>query len=156
MKPEIVLKQYEFVRLNTVKLLGGVSEEAAVITPEGFANNILWNAGHLLVTNELMMYGREAEFTHFPQQYKSLFAGGTKPVNWPAEVPTLAEVIRLLNEQQKWIVAEFADRLEEKMPKPFITGSGMHNEFYGEMLAFSLYHEGMHNGMINSLKKLTK
>ena len=43
-------------RSNIAKLVEGLSIEQLNHIPEGFNNNLAWNIGHILVTQELLIY----------------------------------------------------------------------------------------------------
>jgi uncharacterized damage-inducible protein DinB len=146
-----VWKQYDLVRGITLAVLKKVPAEQADIVPEGFANNIRWNLGHILTVQESCMYG--LDFTHLPASYKTLFGPGTKPADWQGEVPSLSALAEQLEEQKERIKRTFGDRLHRELAEPFVLRSGAQMSTLGEMFVFSLFHEGMHIGTINALKK---
>ena len=143
---------YNLVRSLTLSALNSASEEAADIIPNGFHNNIRWNMGHILVTQDFFMYGPSCP--HLPASYPALFAPGTKPANWEGDIPSLATLAAQLEEQKTRIQEEFAGRLDEKLPQPFQLGKKGTMNTVGELLTFSLFHEGMHMNTFSLLNKV--
>jgi len=147
-----LLKQFELARSLTLHALESVGEEAARTIPAGFSNNILWNAGHLLVSAEQLLAGVANDLVTLPQEYKGLFLWGTKPADWTGEPPSLETIIRQLKEQQDWVITQYGGRLAEEMPEPFqIREAKMVT--YADLLVFLTFHEGMHLGYIKAINR---
>ncbi|UZD44899.1 DinB family protein [Peribacillus frigoritolerans] len=83
-----------------------------------------------------------------PPRYLELFAPGTKPADWEGEVPTLDELKQLLEEQPAKMKEALAGQLHLIAAVPIKSLSTI-----GELLNFTMYHEGMHVGVIKGLKK---
>ena len=49
-----ILKNHRFILL---KQLANLNQEQLCEIPTGFSNNIIWNLGHILVTQQLLSYG---------------------------------------------------------------------------------------------------
>ena len=54
MNPDI--EQLKETRKLCLKIMNSFSDEALVKIPESYNNNILWNLGHLVVTQQLLHY----------------------------------------------------------------------------------------------------
>ncbi|KQL44092.1 hypothetical protein AN963_21930 [Brevibacillus choshinensis] len=146
-----ILDSYDLVRSLTLGALNSTSEEVADIIPAGLNNNIRWNLGHILVTQDFFMYGPSCP--HLPANYLALFAAGTNPANWEGDVPSLATLAAQLEEQKARIKETFGDRFDEKLPQPFQLGKKGTMNTFGELFAFSLFHEGMHMNAFATLNK---
>jgi hypothetical protein len=57
-----------------------------------------------------------------------------------------------LKKQTAYIKESLGNRLQEKAIKPFVR-LGFKMETIGEILAFSLHHEGMHTGVIYAIQR---
>ena len=147
-----VLKQLEFARNQTLKVLDGIPESMAARIPAPFRNHILWQAGHIYLVQERFSYLVHGLDAQIPESFMALFAPGTTPLAWTATPPTLSEVTGMLREQQQRIQQTFKDW--EKAPTPYTTSSGMTLETTGEFLNFLIYHEGMHFSSIKHYKAL--
>lgn len=146
-----VWNQYDLVRGITLATLEHTSEEAANIIPEGFANNIRWNLGHILTCQYMLLYGPGCK--HIPESYAAMFSPGTKPADWQGDIPSLETLAAQFKEQSARIKEKFDPLLHQSLPEPFKLGNKGTIHTFGEMLLFTLYHEGMHMGMISGLRK---
>lgn len=148
MQDERILKQLEVVRELTIKILSAIPESDWDSIPEGFRNNIRWNAGHIATVQDNFVYGLGKVSPNLPENYLSYFGGGTSPADWEEQPPSKEEILNVLQKQTAWIQQQCKDKLDVQIGKAF---KGM--ETVGELLLFSIFHEGMHFGVINSLKK---
>ena len=69
------------------RLLESTPEKIADEIPEGFNNNIRWHGGHILTVADAF-FGLGS----IPGEYQALFGPGSKPGNWPGEVPSLSNL----------------------------------------------------------------
>lgn len=150
-----LFKQYQFFREMTLNELKGVTNEEALIIPEGFSNSILWNAGHLLVTSDSIItngvLGEEYKYKHLQE----FFNRGTKPSEWTKEPPTLEEIMKELSEQLKDIEAKYEGKLNSPLENPFSLGV-MELETGADYFNFGIIHESLHIGVIKGLKYALK
>ena len=153
---EFLFNQLKVIRTNTLNAVQGVSESQANSIPEGFNNNILWNLGHVYLVQEKFAFGFIPEPMNIPDNFEDLFGRGSKPSEWKVQPPSLAELLKLLEDQTGRIKGSLENRLAEAVPNPFIMPSGLTLKAIGEFLAFSMYHEGMHVQTIKMLNKFSK
>lgn len=146
-------KQYEMIRGFTLSMIDHLNEEMIDIVPVGHNNNILWNVGHILLAQDFLLYGWEQAAKIVKPGYAELFNQGTKPADWKGEVPSLATLAADLQAQKSRIENDFGHRWDEPLPKPFVLRPGVEMATYGEVMMFTLYHEGWHVGYIQSLKR---
>ena len=71
---------------KTRRLIGmatkGLPEEAYFTIPDKFDNNIAWNIGHVLVTQQGLLYGQSGnEMSLAPGQFE-MFRPGSSPADW--------------------------------------------------------------------------
>ena len=150
MNEELIFQQMNFIRQITLYEMKHLLEDQADQMPQGFSNTIRWNLGHIYTFQNMLLSQYGGKNIELPDGYTELFAPKTKPVDWPSEVPTLAELKQLLEQQPAIIQEALAGHLNETALKPFKSISTI-----GELLIFSMYHEGMHIGTIKALKKAT-
>jgi uncharacterized damage-inducible protein DinB len=147
MENEQIIKQVELVRSITLHTVDQITDEIANIIPAGFNNNIRWNLGHILIVQDQLA----SQFAGIPQQlapeYLQLFANHTSPKDWKTPVPRLKDITEQLTRQTEFIKTHLENRLQEKAVKPF-KRMGYEMTTIGEILSFSLHHEGMHVGVI--------
>ena len=148
MNEEKIFKQINLTRQITLNEMEDLSEEQADQMAEGFNNTIRWNLGHIYTVQGILLSEFGGKNMKIPPRCLELFAPGTRPADWKGEVPTLDELKKMLEEQPVKMKEILADQLNEKAVKPFKSLSTV-----GEILNFTMYHEGMHAGMIKGLKK---
>lgn len=152
MTNDMVMGQVEVVRAITLQKLESITEDVADIMPKGFHNTIRWNVGHILIVQDQLA----SNFAGLPQQlspeFVSLFGNRTKPSEWQIEPPTLQTLADELKKQTAYIKETLGSCLQEKATKPFVR-LGFKMETIGEILTFSLHHEGMHTGVIYAIQR---
>ena len=145
------------VTLNNRKavaaLLKGLTLEQLNFVPAGFNNNILWNAGHMVSIQQLIVYG----LGKVPFTVEESIVMGFKNKTRPERPYTQEEADRILE-----IMVSTAEQMEAdyKAGKftdvtPFISKS--HNATYAGaegLITFNLYHEGLHTGVIQKYVQL--
>ncbi|WP_342047649.1 DinB family protein [Bacillus sp. OTU530] len=115
-----IFKQLRFVRENTINYVAEINDEASLFIPEGFNNNIKWNLGHIYVVQEKLAFYFIKEKMIMPNNFSELFTTDTKPTNWGDQaLPTISELIQLLENQIERIEQTLELRLKEVIEKPF-------------------------------------
>lgn len=149
--------EFAFLRLarkRTMANANAVTEEIADLMPDAFNNTIRWNMGHIYCTLNSLTYGLLEEPSPTPEGYDALFARGTSPADWVDKTPpTLSELRQLLEKQVDEIEQSFSGRLKEKSKKPFPLFESDQPPELGDLLGLGVYHEGLHLGFINGLKR---
>ena len=77
LKKEIELIRY--VRLSILRLTGQLSEAQMNLVPDKMKNNLVWNLGHLVFTQQMLCYGLGGLPTTIDTAYFSEFAPDTVP-----------------------------------------------------------------------------
>jgi len=139
-------------RANLAKSAGSLSEEQLLSIPTGFRNNILWNLGHIIVTQQLLHYKRTGNEMYIPDDLVNQFRNGTAPADWKT-APDISELFPL--------ITELPNKLEEdyrtgkfKEYSAFTTSTGVALTSIEEAISFNNYHEGLHTGVIKVMMKL--
>ncbi|MGD6780304.1 DinB family protein [Sutcliffiella horikoshii] len=149
---EMLFKQMQFVRKRTIAALDATTEHLADEMPGNVKNSIRWNLGHIFVSQDTLLYPFIGEEHHVPKDYLELFAIGSSPHQWKSDPPTLQEIRNFLVEQPIRIQKDFAGKLEERIHQPFKLGE-YELTTLGELLSFAIWHEGLHQGAINTIKR---
>src|SRR4051794_30550280 len=66
-------------RMNFVHLLDGLTIEQLNRIPDGFNNNLIWNFGHLLATQQSIFYGLAGLTPNVDEQFIKRYRRFTKP-----------------------------------------------------------------------------
>lgn len=153
MKETCIFEQYDFYRGLTVELLDSVaSEEQADVIPKGHRNSLRWNLGHVPVLQEWAMfhYGKDQPGSISSKVYES-FKPDTSPKDWSSLPLTLNEIRELLLEQKERIKETFSGKLEDSLLHTFDL-LGRKIEKVGDLFVFTLWHEGLHQGVMQSME----
>ncbi|MGR9049832.1 DinB family protein [Halobacillus faecis] len=153
MKEESLFQQMRFVRKRSLAALDATTEGMADAKPDGFLNNIRWNFGHIFVSQENLLARFSGEDAHLPEGYIHLFNGGTSPDEWPEDVPRLPDLRKDLESQTERLIQTYQGRLSEEGEKPFDLGGGIVFRTLDEVLNFTIWHEGLHQGTISAMKR---
>ena len=141
----------ETTRQNVLNLIEGLSTEQMLVIPPGFRNNILWNAGHMVATQQLLLYGLSGMPFQVPQDFIDTFRKGTEArTDYPAETITfirenlLPTVRRAAVDYQNRNFGDF---------KTYPTSYGIELHSLEEAIQFNNTHEGLHLGYMMALRK---
>jgi len=142
--------------LQTRKLIlravSGLSEEAYFTIPPGFDNNIAWNVGHIIVTQQLLLYRLSGLPMYVSREQVALFRSGTSPADW-SQPPEMAELLDQLSSYPQKLVDDVqAGKFQAY--QAYTTSTGVNLNTFEEAVAFNYFHEGLHLGAILSLKNL--
>jgi DinB superfamily len=146
---ELLFKNIEVTRNYFLKNIEALDESIIDVQPEGFNNTIHWHIGHVLTVTEQFIFGYPKKSANLPANYMEFFAKDTKPADWQGEVPSLNELSAQLKDQQKRMKEVPAESLKVKLQKPLL---GL--ETFGEVANFSLFHETLHLGQIQAMKRV--
>ena len=134
------------------QLIENLTIEQLNTTPEGFNNNIIWNIGHIIVVQQMLVYNLSGLPMQVSADLVSTYKKGTKPT---AKV-TENEVIllkKLLFSTIKQTELDFENSIFKNFTEyTVMTGFVIKN--VNDAIAFNYYHEALHTGVIMSLKKL--
>ena len=148
-------KQFEILRANRIlilKIIEELSLDQLNLIPEGHKNNIAWNMAHLVVTHQLLCYKNSGLNILVTEEMVEKYQKGTAPKNDMTE-----EEMDYVKEQLLALVDTFEEDYEANIfseYKPYSTSMNVTLNNLNEALLFNNFHEGIHLGVILSLKKL--
>ncbi len=147
--------QFEITKLSRKGVLSytkNLTEKQYNHIPKGFKNNIAWNIGHVLVTQQLLTHRLSGIDCVIDEELIDKFGKGAKP----QENYTIADIIAI--KSQLISAVEQTQKLYKqgkfKTFKTYYTSVGYTLNNIEEAIAFCNLHEGMHLGIIMSLIKL--
>jgi hypothetical protein len=139
-------------RDNFAKLAQSLSLEQLNAVPPGFGNNIAWNLGHVIVTQQLLCYKLAGLPMMIPDRLVEAYRKGTRPEK-PATQAEIDDLLLLLRTS--------ADRMEQDMARGsfqhyqrYATSYGVVLESFEDALRFNTVHESLHLGYAMALRKL--
>ncbi len=137
-------------RRNLIRLTEGLTDTRMTGIPNGFTNNILWNYGHCLITQQRLCYGLSSLPLRVPAEWNEILAKGSSPADWTEPPDRQALTDRML---------ATVDELEEDLDagrftefKTYPTSYGYNLESVAHAIRFDIAHEALHMGVIMALR----
>lgn len=134
------------------RILKHTTKEELLRIPEGFRNNVYWNIGHIVVTQQLLIYGRSNLQMIVPSDFVEKFRKGSVP-NGLASEEEIDELSGYLFTTIERTVADFEAEVFNSYDG-FTTATNFEIKNVDDALVFNLFHEAMHLGIILSLQKV--
>lgn len=131
------LEKYTLEQLNTI--------------PEGFSNNLIWNIGHIVISQQLLVYKLSGMPMLISDELIEKYRKGSQVV---------AQTSQIEVDEIKKLLFSLLDKTEEDFNNgifinfteyPTSTGFTLNN--INDALCFNLFHEGLHIGIMMSIRK---
>lgn len=134
-----------------LSFLSELSEEQLNFIPDGFKNNIIWNIGHIVVVQQLLVYRLSGLPTMVSDELIAKYRKGSAPTEVIAfnEIEELKKLLFSTLEQAK---TDFKNNIFQDY-NSFVTMSGFEINSAKAAMEFNNYHEAVHTGIIMQLKK---
>ena len=120
--------------------------------PDGFRNSIAWNAGHIVVTQQLLHYPLSGLEMYIDNATVDRFRKGTSPDDWESR-PDMGPIFKAMIELPERLGDDFAQGRFQKFDE-YRTSAGVVLNNIEDAINFNNFHEGIHLGIILSLAKL--
>lgn len=120
--------------------------------PEGFKNNIIWNIGHIVVTEQLLVYKLSGLPMMVSDELVNKYRKDTKPEGFVSQ-EEVDEIAELLFSTIKKTQQDYNNKVFKSYNEYTVSTTGNTLTKVDEAINFALYHEGMHLGYILALKK---
>ncbi|MGP4040128.1 DinB family protein [Gracilibacillus sp. D59] len=146
-----IFDQYKLTRDLFTDSISSVSKDLIDLHPPGFRNTIHWQIGHVLVIAEEIANFPHRSKSSLPDDYKKLFGRGTKPNEWPQNVPSMEQLIIDLQDQVNRIGKISPEEAQERLTEPF---DGI--DRFEEFASLGLFYEAMHLGQILAMQRILK
>lgn len=132
-------------------ILKQTPREALLTIPAGFRNSIWWNIAHVVVTQQLLVYKMSNLPMRLSDELVNKFKKGTVPDGFATD-DEIEEIEGFLFATAEWIQQDYEKGIfktfNEYTTTPEVTLSTVE-----DALAFNVFHEGLHLGVIFSLRK---
>jgi DinB superfamily len=119
--------------------------------PEKFSNNLIWNIGHIVVTQQMLVY----KFSGLPmivsERLVEKYRKGTRPEQKVTQ-EEVDEIKSLLFSTIDQTETDFGAKIFNNYQE-FTTGIGYEIKTVQDAITFNSYHEALHMGVIMSIRK---
>lgn len=135
-----------------LQLVNAYSIEQLNHIPPGFNNNLAWNLGHIIVTQQGLVYGLSGLPTLVSKEMIDRYKKGTRPEGFIGE-DEIREMKRLLlatldQTERDYEGGKFGNFTHYQLST---VSHSLHN--VDDALLFNSFHEGLHLGMMFLLRK---
>ena len=131
------LNNYSLEQLNTI--------------PSGMSNNLIWNIGHVIVSQQKLVYALSGLPMNISDSLFEKYQNGSRPDGKTPQTE-VDEIKKLLSEMVEKTKADFKAGIFKEF-HPYQTKTGFHLGTLKEAVEFNNYHEGIHLGIMMSIKK---
>lgn len=119
--------------------------------PDGFNNNLIWNIGHIIVVQQMIIYKLSGLPMMVSDEMVEKYKKGTKPETDAAQAE-VDEMQSLLFETINQTKADYNSKVF-KTYQEFTTMVGFTIKNAEDAMSFNYYHEALHLGMMMSIRK---
>ena len=150
------LRLLKSTRQAFLGLTRDLSDDQLLHVPTGFNNNILWNLGHVAVTQQLLTYNLSGLDLNVSGEMVKTFRNGTSPSDWQTP-PDVEEVKALCLSLVDKTIEDYQQGLfegDQETHFPYTTRLGGELEDFEDAVQFNNLHEGLHVGTVMALKRL--
>ncbi len=117
--------------------------------PAGFNNNLIWNFGHILATQQLLCYGLSNLPMEMPDAQIDAFRKGSKPDRAISE-EEYRELLAFSKTSLEQLDRDLKAGIFQEY-KDYETSYGIHLTSIQDALSFNALHESMHLGYVMAL-----
>lgn len=146
-----VFEVQKTIREILLKILDDHSLEQLNKIPTGFGNNLIWNIAHCVSTQQVLVYKLSGLPMMVSEEFINKYRKGTKPEGdvSQAEVDGIRTLLSTTLEQ---VQKDLADGIFQTYTE-YTTSMGYTLKNINGALDFNNYHEGIHTGIVMSIRK---
>lgn len=149
-------KQVEIIRKTRSLLLENLKDlsvEQFNHIPEGFNNNIIWNLGHMVAAQQGVCYIRAGLTPPAGEDFFNTYKTGTKPEKF-VDNTGVEDIKTLLFTTIDQFETDYNDHLFDGYTAWSLARYGVELANIDDAISFLSFHDALHLGYINILKKL--
>jgi len=121
--------------------------------PKGFNNNLIWNIGHVVATQQLLVYGLSGNTPKVPAYVIDKYKKGTAP-DGNASTEEITEIKSLLFSTLETLESDYNASLFTDFKEYTLSTTGGTLHSIEEAIEFNNFHEGLHLGSCLALSRL--
>ncbi len=138
-------------RSNIQKITDNFSLDQLNIIPDGYSNNLIWNFGHVIVTQQLLVYGLSGLPMKLENEIIEKYRKGTRPES------------KISQKEYDYLKTKFLElpiALEKDFQESNLSNFKTYSTSYGftlnsmqDAIIFNNIHEAMHYGTMLGIRK---
>ncbi|MGB5435919.1 MAG: DinB family protein [Maribacter sp.] len=134
------------------KVLANTPKAQLLKIPNGYRNNIWWNIAHVVVTQQLLVYGLTGLPLKIPSALVDKFRKGTVP-DGTATDEEFDLIKGFMFSTIEWAQEDYEIGTFKEFTE-YTTSANVTLKDIDDAIAYNLFHEGLHLGVILSLEKV--
>ncbi|HTB53168.1 MAG TPA: DinB family protein [Ferruginibacter sp.] len=141
-------------RVRFLNLMNDLSLDSLNKVPANFNNNIIWNFGHVIATQQVLCYKLSNVHTKIGEEYITKYAKGTKPY-----LAVMKEEFDFLKKHALSTIEELETDFRSNVFNnfsPYTTSFGVRLNDITDSIKYVATHETLHLGYAMALKKLVQ
>ena len=153
---EKIIQVLKACRSKWLSMLNELSTDQLNKIPTGFSNNLAWQFGHVIVSQQILCYRMAGQKFVINEDLIDRYKNGSKPENYISE-----EEINLLKGYMLSTINQLEIDLKNGVfdnytPYTISTYVGLTLENVNDALTFIVSHDALHYGCSISIKRLVK
>lgn len=134
-----------------LKFLDHYSLEQLNKIPDGFSNNLIWNIGHIVVVEQMLVYNLSGLPMLVSTEMVAKYKRGTRPEK-DVSAEEIAEIRTLLFKTIDRTREDFSNGAFKEY-QIFTSMTGFEITSAANAIAFNNYHEATHTGIMMGIRK---
>ncbi|MBE15231.1 MAG: DinB family protein [Dokdonia sp.] len=123
--------------------------------PEGFNNNIIWNIGHSIVTQQLLVYGLSDQTITLDPDLIAAYRKGSKPQE-AISLEAIDHLKALLYSTLEQLVQDYKNDTFATFKSYTLGTTGGVLDTVEQAIEFNNFHEGLHLGYSMALSRIVR
>ena len=140
------------LRSTVLSVVSEYSTEQLNKIPGGFNNNIIWNLGHIIASQQGICYKRTGVPTVVSEAFFDSYKSGTKPQKF-VDAEEIAHIKELLFSTLDQFEADYKKGIFIEY-SPVVTRYGVELTNITEAVNFLPFHDGFHMGYVMALRRV--
>ena len=146
----VAISQLGTIRKLVDRLVSSLSSEEIFTIPDGFANHIAWNVGHIIVTQQILQYKLSGLEPRVPEDLIEAYRKGTNAATADAE--SYQAVQEFLHKGPALLQEDYENGVFTTF-NTYETSTGIVLHNIEEAILFNNIHEGIHLGYMMAMRK---
>ncbi len=135
-----------------LQLLENYTLEQLNKIPDGFSNNLIWNIGHVLTTQQILVYKLSGMPTLLSDEMIDKYKNGSKPTANSSQ-EEISKIKALLFLTVEKTIEDFNAKRFLNYQEFTTKTTGFTIQNVMQAIEFNNYHEGIHHGIMLQIKK---
>lgn len=143
-------------RLFLINLVDGISIEKLNEIPDGFNNNLAWNFGHVIATQQILCYRNAGVKPAIEDEFIDKYKSGTRPEGFIDEKSFGIFKKNLIQTIDKFEEDSTTNIFENYKAFDLKSYPGVRLKNINDAAKFASFHDGLHVGYSMALKRSLK